>query len=236
MREPSIVIWDLDGTAITYRNPKRSRYSIVLSRHFGQLAEFDEAELVGATDAGILELGMRRVVDGADPKDLLPVLLRSLDLEMRRELVAKEAPYEPCAGVDELLDLCAAGNIPNSVVTGNTFYRATEKLTSAGLLNRFDMEWGAYGDEATQRHELVETCLRRAAVRLRADRDRLATVMIGDSPADAQAARRVGIPVVLVATGHYTAEQLADYGADLVLESLTGNGERVLEVLAPQRA
>lgn len=47
-----------------------------------------------------------------------------------------------------------------------------------------------------------------------------ATAYVGDHVADIAAARAGGATSVAVATGSYTAEQLIDHGADVVLESL----------------
>jgi phosphoglycolate phosphatase-like HAD superfamily hydrolase len=45
-------------------------------------------------------------------------------------------------------------------------------------------------------------------------------LVVGDTPLDIEAAHAAGTVAVGVASGHYSAEQLRDAGADYVLESL----------------
>jgi phosphoglycolate phosphatase-like HAD superfamily hydrolase len=45
-------------------------------------------------------------------------------------------------------------------------------------------------------------------------------LVIGDTPRDVQAAHEVGVPVLAVATGRFSAEELRQAGADIVVDSL----------------
>ncbi len=56
-----------------------------------------------------------------------------------------------------------------------------------------------------------------------------AAVMVGDSPWDAKAARRAGIPTVGLLTGGFAAPELRDAGADPVFETLEELRRRVDE-------
>jgi phosphoglycolate phosphatase len=62
--------------------------------------------------------------------------------------------------------------------------------------------------------------------------DGTATVVIGDTPLDISAARSAGARAVGVATGSYSADDLAGAGADAVLPDLTDT-TTVLRALLP---
>jgi phosphoglycolate phosphatase-like HAD superfamily hydrolase len=117
-----------------------------------------------------------------------------------------------------------AGRIHQSVLTGNIRSVAEVKLAALGLREWLDLCIGAYGDDHEDRTELVEVARRRAAAvhgRSAAAFDGTATVVIGDTPLDIAAALAAGARAVGVATGSYSARDLATAGADAVLPDLT---------------
>jgi phosphoglycolate phosphatase-like HAD superfamily hydrolase len=70
----------------------------------------------------------------------------------------------------------------------------------------------------------VEAALRRAARRLGRPVRPDEALVIGDTPRDVEAARRAGVPVLAVASGRFSVEELRACGAERVLESLEGEG------------
>ena len=76
---------------------------------------------------------------------------------------------------------------------------------------------------------------RNAAARYGADFSGRATVLVGDTPHDVEAATSAGARAVGVATGRFSAGDLADAGADVVLPDLTDT-ERVVAALLDGRA
>jgi phosphoglycolate phosphatase-like HAD superfamily hydrolase len=129
----------------------------------------------------------------------------------------------------------AAGRIHQSVLTGNIRSVAEVKLAALGLREWLDLCIGAYGDDHEDRTELVEVARRRAAAvhgRSVAAFDGAATVVIGDTPLDISAALGARARAVGVATGSYSADDLAMAGADAVLSDLTDTAA-VLRALLP---
>jgi phosphoglycolate phosphatase-like HAD superfamily hydrolase len=128
-----------------------------------------------------------------------------------------------------------AGRIHQSVLTGNIRSVAEVKLAALGLREWLDLCIGAYGDDHEDRTELVEVARRRAAAvhgRSAAAFGGTATVVIGDTPLDIAAALAAGARAVGVATGSYSAGDLAMAGADAVLPDLTDTAA-VLRALLP---
>src|SRR3954453_4927232 len=115
----------------------------------------------------------------------------------------------PLAGAAEAIAALAAAGIRQSVLTGNIRPMAALKLARAGLRDHLDLDAGAYGDVHEVRAELV-TAARAAAARVYgADFSGAATILVGDTPLDVEAALVTGARVVAVATGSYGADELA---------------------------
>lgn len=132
-------------------------------------------------------------------------------------------------------DVTDGGRIHQSVLTGNIRSVAEVKLAALGLREWLDLCIGAYGDDHEDRTELVHVARRRAAAvhgRSAAEFGGTATVVIGDTPLDISAALAAGARAVGVATGSYSADDLAMAGADAVLPDLTDTAS-VLRTLLP---
>jgi len=114
--------------------------------------------------------------------------------------------------------------VHQSVLTGNIRSMAEVKLAALGLRDGLDLCIGAYGDDHEDRAELVHVARRRAAAVHGRALDAFsgpATVIIGDTPLDVQAALATGARAVGVATGQYSAGELTLAGAHVVLPDLT---------------
>jgi phosphoglycolate phosphatase-like HAD superfamily hydrolase len=149
---------------------------------------------------------------------------------------AMTAPAAPLAADPAYgSDGSQAGRIHQSVLTGNIRSVAEVKLAALGLREWLDLCIGAYGDDHEDRTELVEVARRRAAAVHGASAaafDGAATVVIGDTPLDIFAALAAGARAVGVATGSYSADDLAMAGADAVLPDLADTAA-VLRALLP---
>jgi phosphoglycolate phosphatase-like HAD superfamily hydrolase len=107
---------------------------------------------------------------------------------------------------------------------------AALKLRRAGLGAGLDLDAGAYGDVHEVRAELV-TAARHAARQLYGlDFPGAATVLVGDTPLDVEAALATGARAVAVATGSYPAADLTAAGAHVVLPDLTDTARVVAAV------
>ena len=124
------------------------------------------------------------------------------------------------------------GRLVQSVLTGNMQATALAKLAALDLDRYLDLRVGAYGDVHEIRADLVPLARARAATAYGGDFAGQATVLIGDTPLDIEAARLAGARSVGVATGGFSAAELAAAGAGAVLPDLTDT-ERVLGVIVP---
>ena len=106
-------------------------------------------------------------------------------------------------------------------MSGNTLAAGHAKLRIFELSEYIDFVCAVSGEDAPTRPELVPVAWERVRCVRRRSFGPLDTVIIGDTPADFDAARRNGCHVVAVATGKATATELRDAGADLLLLDLS---------------
>jgi phosphoglycolate phosphatase len=126
------------------------------------------------------------------------------------------------------------GPLVQSVLTGNMQATAAAKLAALDLDQFLDLRVGAYGDAHEIRADLVPLARARAAAAYGGDFAGRATVLIGDTPLDIEAAQLAGARSIAVATGGFSAAELAAAGADTVLPDLADTA-RVLAAITAER-
>jgi phosphoglycolate phosphatase len=114
---------------------------------------------------------------------------------------------------------CLARGWATGVLTGNAEAVGRAKLRAAGLETL--LQWGAWGDTATERGHLVEAAIAAAEASSGVRYVPSQTVLIGDTPQDISAARLGGARVVAVATGRFDVATLREHGADAALSDLS---------------
>jgi phosphoglycolate phosphatase-like HAD superfamily hydrolase len=140
------------------------------------------------------------------------------------ELAEQDGPALPklgraLAGAPEILAaLAGREGVVQSLVTGNLPVLARLKLAAFDLHHHIDFEIGGYGSLSEHRHDLVEAAITQARTK-HGPFD--AVVVIGDTPHDVAAGLHHGTTTVGVATGRFTAEQLAESGAHVILADLS---------------
>ena len=212
------MLWDVDYTLVGADGLGTRLYEVVFREMFGrELTEV--APKAGRTDRAIIgdTLAMAGMpVSAAGP------FLAALERAAADDTVP--GPVRPLPGASEAIAALAAAGIRQSLLTGNVRPLAALKLRRAGLGAGLDLDAGAYGDVHEVRAELVMAA-RRAARRVYGlDFPGEATVLVGDTPLDVEAALATGARAVAVATGSYPAADLAAAGAHVVLPDLTDTG------------
>ena len=223
------MLWDVDYTLVGADGLGTRLYEVVFREMFGrELTEV--APKAGRTDRAII----------GDTLALAGVPLGEVDrfLTALGRVAAGGAvpgPVWPLPGASEAIAALAAAGARQSVLTGNVRPLAALKLRRAGLGAGLDLDAGAYGDVHEVRAELV-TVARRAARRVYGrDFPGTATVLVGDTPLDVEAALATGARAVAVATGSYPAADLAAAGAHVVLPDLTDTAEVLAAVTGSRR-
>jgi phosphoglycolate phosphatase len=127
-------------------------------------------------------------------------------------------------GVREILDrLHEADDAVLGLLTGNVVAGARLKLTSAGVdFERFRV--GAFGSDHRDRSELPAIAIDRAEAAVGHRFAGKSVVIIGDTPHDIACGEHLGVRTLAVATGSYSAEELASCRPDVLFEDLSAVG------------
>jgi phosphoglycolate phosphatase-like HAD superfamily hydrolase len=129
---------------------------------------------------------------------------------------------DPAAAVRALDGIGAAIGLG----TGNVPRGAALKLASAGIAHLFELERGGYGDDGTERADV----LARGASRCDPS-GALPVVIVGDTPRDVAAARAIGARCVGVPFMWNTEAVLLDAGADAVIPAVGADLAGIVETL-----
>ena len=208
-------LFDIDGTLLNCKDAVHYfAFCNGLSTVAGRPLNLDGVVTHGNTDAGILRDAFAR--NGVDEASWRP-RMEEIQAQMGSEVEAhrSELQIEILPGVQKVLAHLRAGGALLSTATGNFMRVGEAKLQSCGLRPYFDL--GGYSDGFESRADVFGAALLQMRRQLG---ENAAVCVVGDTPADVQAAHANGLEVVAVATGIYTREQLAAEGPESCLESL----------------
>ena len=226
----TIVLFDIDGTLIRTGRAGSRAMNLAFEDLFGVTGAFDDIQMAGRTDKGILEEGARRAgVDLSNGnfdrfreryfvrlRELLPQPVRST--HGNRSTHARGKGVLP--GVEPLLNAIATRTeLFPALLTGNCEQGARIKLEYFDLWKFF--RCGAFGDDVTDRNHLFDVALTRAwacGAPVVEPRD---VLVVGDTVLDIACARAAGARSVGVATGPADVATLRAAGADVAFEDLS---------------
>ena len=197
-------LFDIDGTLANARGGVHFHsFHSALREIYGCDGRIDGVPVHGNTDIGILRAALEH--HGQMPGDFearLPAARALMCSEVARNADAMNV--EICPGIPELLALLRAQGKLLGVVTGNLEQIGWRKLERGGLRHFFD--FGSFSDT----RELREDIFRHGIELARELRGPQTTVcFVGDTPSDIRAAAALGMPVIAVATGIYSRDELA---------------------------
>jgi phosphoglycolate phosphatase len=240
-----LVLWDVDYTLVDSDGIGRELYATAFREMFGREMP-QPGSMSGRTDRAIA-VEVLTLAGLPDPRQSVDEFhrlmaagapgLADLVVQRARALPGAAAAITALAGLDGTGG--AGGGQPpragvvQSLLTGNIRPLAEVKLGPLGLTEHLDLDAGAYGEAHEVRAELVHLARRNAARGYRCDFGGRATVLIGDTPLDVAAAVATGARSVAVATGGFTAEELAASGADVVLPDLADTTQVLAAIFGP---
>lgn len=214
MSEPTLVLFDIDGTLLRTRAAGREALDDAFAALCGWRGATDGVYLAGSTDERIVRDVAHKHGETWDAART--PALRELYLAALARRVEEPGRAERCPGISTALAaLAERPHVTTALLTGNWVRGAEVKLGAVGLAETF--RWGAYADDEEDRDRLVPVARRRAAERgFRGER----VVVIGDTPADVRCARAGGALAVAVETGFATDTGLAQARPDLQVPDL----------------
>ena len=214
-----LVLWDVDYTLVNAAGLGTRMYEAVFKGMFGRELPA-VAPKAGRTDRAIL-LDTLALSGIDEPRAHVDEFLAALARQSAAADGAAIVSVRAMPGAAAAIAALAGSGARQSVLTGNVRPLAELKLGLAGLGEHLDLDVGAYGDVHEVRAELVTVARQKARTAYGADFGGMSTVLVGDTSLDVEAALATGARAVGVATGIFSAAELAAAGAHVVLPDLT---------------
>ena len=201
--EQNAYLFDIDGTLLRSRDRIHvDSFASSVQRVTGFEVTLAGIVLQGSTDTGILREACKQA---GIPAEVLATHLEAI-LEAMGKTVAEQKhalDLVRMPGVEEVLRHLAGRGALLGVATGNLEMIGWIKVEHAGLREWF--RFGGFSDRFPIRSELIAHAADKA--REMAGRDAEICV-VGDTPRDIEAAQANSLPVIAVATGRYSFDEL----------------------------
>lgn len=208
-------LFDIDGTLLRSQDRIHvDSFVASIEKITGHSLSFDGVVVQGSTDPAIVR-DMFRLAAVADSE--WKPRLEAIFADMRASVEEKKALLRPrvMPGVVAALEHLERKGATLGVATGNLEAIGWLKLEAAGLRKWF--RFGGFSDRFEVRAEMIA----HAAAEARQHAGAQATVcVIGDTPSDIAAAKANAIPVVAVATGRYTFDELEQFEPEACASTL----------------
>jgi phosphoglycolate phosphatase len=209
-------LFDIDGTLLNCTDAVHYfAFCDALSSVAGFPMNLDGVSVHGNTDVGILRDAFALSGVTAERwRPRLAALREQMGLQVERNRAHLCANVLP--GVRAVLQHLRGQGAVLSTATGNLERIGKQKLLAAELLDYFTL--GGWSDAFEQRADVF----RHAVEQVHAAAGSAAAILVvGDTPADIAAARANRLPVLAVATGVYSFEELTAEDPSLCLHTLS---------------
>lgn len=208
-------LFDIDGTLL--RDPGRVHYhafSKACVEVLGHTLSLETISLQGSTDPRILRDAFAAAGITEDSwRPHQARLLDSIAALVTRDAAQMQIRVMPGV-VATLTHLAQRGRLLG-VATGNLETIGWLKLDHAGLRHWF--RFGGFSDAHEERAAMIAAAAAQARALAHPD---ASVIVVGDTPADIAAAHANDLPVIAVATGHSSFDQLMAHAPDVCAESL----------------
>lgn len=217
MTQAAAVLFDLDGTLLTTGGAGRRAMDGAVREVLGLPNGLGAMRLDGMTDRGIVREAVHLAGRACTEAEIDRVLERYL--ELLHGNIESCTEYVVLPGVSEAVQALRERGLAVGLGTGNVERGARIKLERSGLNPHFP--FGGFGCDAEDRAELLAAGVRRAEAALGRKLSAAEVWIIGDTPKDIAAARRIGARVLAVATGHWDVEALRAHAPDALVPDLS---------------
>jgi phosphoglycolate phosphatase len=208
-------LFDIDGTLLRSQDRIHvDSFVASIEKITGHALSFDGVVIQGSTDPAIVR-DMFRVAKRADT-EWKPLLARIFE-EMRTSVQAQKSLLRPLVmpGVEAALEHLERKGAVLGVATGNLEAIGWLKLEVSGLRHWF--RFGGFSDQYEIRAEMIAHAAQEAR---KLAGENASVCVIGDTPSDISAAKANSLPVVAVATGRYSFDDLQQFEPDACATTL----------------
>ena len=211
-----LYLFDIDGTLVDTGGAGMKALQEASLEIFGH--EGPILDLAGSTDLGIIA-NIHSHFEIEPTPERIEAYFATYLTRLDWNLVHGGFPGRVLDGVLELLTgLAARQGVILGLLTGNTADGAASKMRHFGLSRWFP--FGAYGSDHADRNLLGPIAIERAAAHSGRWFSAEEIWVIGDTPKDIACAKAIGAKCLAVATGRFSSDELRDFGADKVVDTL----------------
>tara|TARA_B100001094_G_scaffold327815_1_gene386850 strand:- start:353 stop:1036 length:684 start_codon:yes stop_codon:yes gene_type:complete len=221
----SVLLFDIDGTLIRSGGAAKNVIANVLKSKFGISLPIMDINFGGRTDQSLIKEIFH--------KNEIPLTAAAMEIFRTEYLNSLRTSMSQChgevlPGVCELLASVSDSSVAVGLLTGNIREAAFIKLGFYGLDSYF--AFGGFGDDGELRGQIAEVALKRAEKYMQGSVAASEVLIIGDTPADVECARHIGVHCLAVATGYCEQEELKEAGPDHYWADLS-DSKRFLSLL-----
>lgn len=220
-----LILWDIDGTLLKISRQGAISLHLEVAKNLGSSLSSIPFEASGMTDSDVI--GRLLELSGLG-RDFGMMELALDQLDILSEKLENQTNFEILPGVSDMLARLRLNSWRNGVLTGNSMRRALSKINKSDLSSFFDSRFIFTCNPGESRQDI--------AIRVHKNLNKLqitTVIIIGDTPADIEIARKVGFQVVAVASGKFSSDELGRYQPDLLINGLESSSE-VLEFIQSQ--
>jgi phosphoglycolate phosphatase len=227
-----VVLFDIDGTLLWTDGAGRRAMEQAMTTIFGVQGD-PSYRYDGKTDRQIAREQMRHAgVDDAAIDAGIDALFALYLIGLDRELRERPAEARLCAGVPALLvRLAHEPQVTLGLLTGNIRAGAIRKLEAVSV-DATQFVVGAFGCDHEVRAMLPAVAQQRAVAHLGRAIAGEQLVILGDTPADIQCGRSIGVRAFGVATGRFSVDELRSHDPVAVFPTLEDTDAVVEAILA----
>jgi phosphoglycolate phosphatase-like HAD superfamily hydrolase len=208
-------LFDIDGTLLRSRDRVHiESLGISVREVTGFEVTMEGVALAGNTDTAILREACERA---GIPAEVLQSQVGAILDGMGHSVAGRRHELQPelMPGVEKMLAYLADRGATLGVASGNLEMIGWIKIESAGIREWF--RFGGFSDHFLLRSELIGNAARKARELAGAS----ATVcVVGDTPRDIEAAHANRLPVIAVATGHFSFDELLEHKPEVCTTTL----------------
>ena len=214
----TLIFFDIDGTILSTNGAGKVAFSMALHEAHNLDDPLAEVTFAGATDWGIYEQTLAK--HGVTPTTKSrEKFFAAMEQALKKTLISGK-PFTYPGAAESISRLANHPRVQLGLITGNTEACARVKLGYFDLEQYFP--FGGFGSDHPDRVEIARIAMKRAAIHssgpgpVQYDQ----RILIGDTPADIDAAHGIGATALAVLTGDFNEDTLRSAGADIVAQGI----------------
>jgi phosphoglycolate phosphatase-like HAD superfamily hydrolase len=208
-------LFDIDGTLLRSRDRVHfESLGISVRKVTGFDVSLDGISLAGNTDTAILREACERA---GIPQEVMERQAGAILRGMCDSVAGRRHELQPILmpGVEETLRHLVDRGAALGVASGNLEMIGWIKIERAGIREWF--RFGGFSDHFLIRSQLIGNAAQKARELAGAD---ASVCVVGDTPRDIEAAHANGLPVIAVATGQFSLDELMEHQPDACAATL----------------